>query len=242
MDPILGGSILSTAGSLFGNLIGNTGRKNAEARANAQNIKFWNMQNAYNHPAQQMQRFKDAGLNPNLIYGKGTNGNAEQITGAKAPDYQMDNPLSDITDFADIRSKDAQKNNLNSQTANVSMDTLVKAQNLRKSTKEADNLIKYSGDMLKADLKKKNEDAVISAINRETLSQTQTNKVLQELYKMKQGKQNARDAKYQANISERLSKIANLFNLPLGILTRAHNDLSSFGEQNKDFIIPPSKN
>lgn len=120
------------------------------------------------------------------------------------------------------------------------MDTLVKAQNLRKTTKEADNLIKYSGEMLKADLKKKNEEAIISEINRETLSQTQTNKVLQELYKMKAGKETARGAKYEADIKKRLSKVANLFNLPLGILTRAHNNLSSFGEQNKDFIIPPS--
>lgn len=33
-----------------------------------QNIKLWNMQNNYNTPAHQMQRFMDAGLNPNLIY------------------------------------------------------------------------------------------------------------------------------------------------------------------------------
>lgn len=238
MDPILGGSILSTAGSLFGNMIGNRGRKRAEARANAQNIKFWNMQNAYNTPAQQMQRFRDAGLNPNLIYGKGTPGNAEQITGAKAPDYQMDNPLSDITNFADIKAKDAQRNNLNSQTANVSMDTMIKAQNLRKSTKEADNLIKYSANMLEADLKKKNEDATISEINRYTLDQTKTDKIMQELYKAKMLKQDARGSKYEADIKRRISNMSNLFNLPVGILNRAMNNLSSFGNQNKDFITP----
>lgn len=32
----------------------------------------WNAQNLYNSPAQQMQRFKDAGLNPNLVYGNGS--------------------------------------------------------------------------------------------------------------------------------------------------------------------------
>lgn len=238
MDPIIGGSLLSTAGSLFGNLIGNTGRRRAEARANAQNIKFWNMQNAYNHPAQQMQRFKDAGLNPNLIYGKGTPGNSEQITGAKAPEYNIDNPLSNITDFADVRKSEAQKNNLNSQTANVSMDTLVKAQNLRKTTKEADNLIKFSGDMLKADLKKKQADSAIAEINRWTLDQTKTNKVMQELYKAKSLKHQARGKKYEADISRRLSNISNLFNLPVGILMRAMNGLAGFGEQNKEFITP----
>lgn len=35
------------------------------------NIQAWRMQNEYNHPAQVMQRLKEAGLNPHLIYGKG---------------------------------------------------------------------------------------------------------------------------------------------------------------------------
>lgn len=35
---------------------------------NKQNIKLWNMQNDYNNPKAQMQRYIDAGLNPNLIY------------------------------------------------------------------------------------------------------------------------------------------------------------------------------
>lgn len=33
----------------------------------------WNMVNAYNHPAQQMNRYKEAGLNPQLIYGNAQN-------------------------------------------------------------------------------------------------------------------------------------------------------------------------
>lgn len=46
------------------------------------NEQMWNRQNEYNTPSAQMQRFKDAGLNPNLIYGQGSPGNA---TGA--PSY-----------------------------------------------------------------------------------------------------------------------------------------------------------
>ena len=45
------------------------------AITNRQNRKHaledWDRQNAYNHPAQQMQRLKEAGLNPNLVYGNG---------------------------------------------------------------------------------------------------------------------------------------------------------------------------
>lgn len=31
-------------------------------------VEMWNLQNQYNTPSAQMQRYKDAGLNPNLIY------------------------------------------------------------------------------------------------------------------------------------------------------------------------------
>lgn len=36
----------------------------------AYNLELWNATNAYNTPAAQMQRYQDAGLNPNLIYGQ----------------------------------------------------------------------------------------------------------------------------------------------------------------------------
>lgn len=47
------------------------------AKYNAsQNLELWNRQNQYNTPALQMQRFRDAGLNPNLIYGQSNTANA----------------------------------------------------------------------------------------------------------------------------------------------------------------------
>lgn len=39
-------------------------------------LEQWKRQNAYNTPLSQMERFKEAGLNQNLIYGQGTSGNA----------------------------------------------------------------------------------------------------------------------------------------------------------------------
>ena len=53
-----------------------------------QNLEQWNRQNAYNTPMAQMQRFKDAGLNPNLIFGQGSNGNASSSPEYKAPHLQ----------------------------------------------------------------------------------------------------------------------------------------------------------
>lgn len=45
------------------------------------NVQNWNMQNAYNSPAAQVQRYKDAGLNTSLIYGGSgaVSGNAETV-------------------------------------------------------------------------------------------------------------------------------------------------------------------
>lgn len=37
---------------------------------NSYNEQMWNKMNAYNSPTAQMERFKNAGLNPNLIYGQ----------------------------------------------------------------------------------------------------------------------------------------------------------------------------
>jgi len=42
-------------------------------------LSDWHMVNAYNAPDQQMQRYKDAGLNPNLIYGSATNSPASMV-------------------------------------------------------------------------------------------------------------------------------------------------------------------
>jgi len=64
-------------------------RKIAETQ-NLQNEKFIAQQNKYNAPVQQMARFQDAGLNPNLIYGQGNPGNQsspQQAADIKPVDY-----------------------------------------------------------------------------------------------------------------------------------------------------------
>lgn len=54
------------------------------------NVEMWNLQNQYNSPQAQMQRLKEAGLNPHLMYGKGTVGNAQGMPTYVAPqqDYR----------------------------------------------------------------------------------------------------------------------------------------------------------
>lgn len=50
-------------------------------------LEQWNRANRYNSPAEQMKRFQDAGLNPNLVYGRGESGNATSAP----PRYQAVN-------------------------------------------------------------------------------------------------------------------------------------------------------
>ena len=106
----------STSG-LFGlgaNLLSNSGAKRRQDLANKQNIEFWNMQNAYNTPKQQMARLKDAGLNPNLIYGSNANtGVAGSVSPSKASPYNVQNPVPSVLQSALLQSQIA---NLNSVT------------------------------------------------------------------------------------------------------------------------------
>ena len=51
----------------------------------------WNRQNQYNSPAAQMQRYKDAGLSPHLIYGQQNTAPAIRSTEAKAPQFMAPN-------------------------------------------------------------------------------------------------------------------------------------------------------
>lgn len=71
MFPLLA----SVAAPIISSIIGNVG---AQQRQDAMN--------AYNNPVNQMQRYAQAGLNPNLIYGQGTPGNQASAVPFMTPD------------------------------------------------------------------------------------------------------------------------------------------------------------
>lgn len=51
-------------------------------------VEMWHLQNQYNSPQQQMERFGAAGLNPHLIYNQGGPGNANSTPSYQAPNLQ----------------------------------------------------------------------------------------------------------------------------------------------------------
>ena len=52
-------------------------------RQRADALADWNMQNQYNSPAEQMKRYKEAGLSPHLIYGQTHTASPVRSTDAK---------------------------------------------------------------------------------------------------------------------------------------------------------------
>lgn len=62
-------------GSIISGAVGATGGVLSTLLTNRANRKAVEEQNAYNTPRAQMQRLKDAGLNPNLMYQQGNTGN-----------------------------------------------------------------------------------------------------------------------------------------------------------------------
>lgn len=135
--PLAVGMAASSALSGLSGILGN-------AQRNRQNIRFWRMQNEYNHPKAQMQRLQEAGLNPRLIYGSGASsstGNASQPPASQAENVDfklMENMLA----HQDIKMKKAQRDNLQVQSTVMQEDAELK----RSMT--ALNNVKHAGELV----------------------------------------------------------------------------------------------
>jgi hypothetical protein len=96
-------------------------------RQNQWSRDMWHLQNQYNSPIEQMARFKQAGLNPHLIYGRGNPGNATPLKSADVKAYtkpQMENVIRGINAFQDHQ----QLKSVKAQTDNTEAGTQVKHQ------------------------------------------------------------------------------------------------------------------
>jgi len=67
---------ISLASSLISQFFGNSAAQKQAKEQNQMNYDNWLKQQEYNSPKNQMSRYSAAGLNPQLIYGQGTPGNA----------------------------------------------------------------------------------------------------------------------------------------------------------------------
>lgn len=143
--PLLESAIVGGA-SLVGNALNafSTGNMNKKSRAYAtqmyerqkyDNLQFWNMQNEYNSPAAQMQRFKDAGLNPALIYGQQNTAGPLTSPDVQKPDFNAPRygdaisggALSAIDAMYNLEMKQAQTDNMKLQSDVIRQEAALKA-------------------------------------------------------------------------------------------------------------------
>ena len=92
----------------------------------------WNMQNAYNSPKEQMTRFKEAGLNPNLIYGQMSNSpvvrtSSPQSYNPTAPQIDLGSSANmAIGQYYDTQLKSAQIDLVKAQADATLQEALIK--------------------------------------------------------------------------------------------------------------------
>lgn len=143
MSVFLGGLVQAGA-NVVSNLLGNKSirQQNEASREWSEkmydkrfqdNIRLWNMQNAYNSPQEQMKRLKAAGLNPALMYGKGAGAGAAGQAGSfnttdhMSPEFRavkFDRMASALGAFYDLKIRQAQANNLEIQNTQKYNDTV----------------------------------------------------------------------------------------------------------------------
>jgi hypothetical protein len=181
MDPLITASLIQGASSVGGSL--------AQGQANQAQMAYnerqyerqrkdaladWTMQNEYNSPKAQMARYKDAGLNPNLIYGQMTNSPAirsNEMSNAKlAPVNYMGALAEGLQTYQDTALKTAQTDNLKKQNDVLTQDILLKTADVlgkdysnKKMKFEIDNqpeLFKTTLDGLKANTRKAIMDTI----------------------------------------------------------------------------------
>lgn len=137
MDPLLIGTLAQAGQGLKNNrnqllMLGADIAYNEwqYGRKRKHNLQDWHMVNAYNSPAAQMQRLSDAGLNPNLVYGRGAGavGEASPVKPSESgsPEFPKFNAVSPLFAGVDMQMKTAQTDNLKAQNTVLLEEALLK--------------------------------------------------------------------------------------------------------------------
>lgn len=126
---------INNAGSILaqGNLNKRTQKWNEKmyAQQRQDSLADWAMQNEYNSPLAQMARYRDAGLNPHLIYGQSNTADAVRSTQAqswnpRAPQLNFDGG-SIMASYYDVQLKEAQIDNLRTANTVATQEAILKA-------------------------------------------------------------------------------------------------------------------
>lgn len=141
--PLIVGAGLAAAG-LAGSWISNKSANAASYRMQKQqfqnDLKMWQLNNEYNSPSAQLQRYQDAGLNPRLIYGSGT---ASAGNSSSYPHMQQFTPRTELdvtkatellgvlSQFMQFKMQDAQTDNIKAATNLTNMKAMTEGVNAK---------------------------------------------------------------------------------------------------------------
>lgn len=121
-------------------------------------LQDFDTQNKYNSPIEQMNRLRQAGLNPNLVYGRGADNTADSIRSVQnqgyspiAPKHDWSGVNSTIQNFQNMRSAEKQIENMKATNG------LIKAQEVKTLAEAADK--SYDLEFKKM-VEKANEDKI----------------------------------------------------------------------------------
>lgn len=182
-------AIVAAGGALLGQganiaMQAGTNKKNREFAKDQYNLERqhaledWHRNNLYNTPAMQMQRFRDAGLNPHLIYSKGNPGNAAMVRGVQKtiPPGTAPKMEPGAVSKAGLAAYQTilQGQQIKAQTNNTEMQADLIAANIAKTLAEA------SAAATDAEVKAATKDAAIAAAK---LSNWKTSAEISNLHK-----------------------------------------------------------
>lgn len=174
------------------------------------NLEQWHRQNQYNTPKAQMERFKQAGLNPNLIYGQGSPGNAAQVAPAKSGYAERKNDLLSFQNLGGLAASAAQASNIEKQ------GQLLEAQALNQASQAAytNEQKKFVGEKAVAEIDKIGAEAdnlrMQEKLNEARRSgQELENQIQKQIGKSRidKWKEDARRAKFMATTAEKQAAI-----------------------------------
>lgn len=113
-----------------------------ELQNDAQNFNqmMFNLANQYNSPLAQMSRFKNAGLNPNLIYGQMANTASPIGMSSSSAPTAANMQAPSLLETAQIGLIDAQKENIKADTAEKNQNIVESGSRIEKINAEIDKI------------------------------------------------------------------------------------------------------
>lgn len=154
--PNFAGAALDLASGLFNTGIQYATSKKLMDYQNKLNIQNWHMANEYNSPKAQMERYKAAGLNPNLVYGSLGQTAAGNLS---SPSSSGINPRTNFSgSVTSYMIAAAQAKNLQLQNSNIQEQNNQIRANIAKTNAETRNIEETTNKLL--EFKQLQKDAI----------------------------------------------------------------------------------